>query len=76
MDGKLYTQKDGVAMGSPLGVTFANFYMINLENKVFRDQPNLKASIYCRYVYDCFIIDESSHQLNEILTAFKNESVL
>ena len=26
-DGKLFLQKDGIAMGSPLGPTFAGFYM-------------------------------------------------
>ena len=30
-DGKLFLQIDGVAKGSPLGPTFANFYMGNLE---------------------------------------------
>ena len=31
-------QIDGVAMGSPLGPTFANFYMGNLEKSVLSDQ--------------------------------------
>ena len=34
MDGKIYKQCDGVSMGSPLGVTFANFYMTHVENQV------------------------------------------
>ena len=33
-DGNLYLQIEGVAMGSPLGPTFANFYMGHLEEKV------------------------------------------
>ena len=32
---KLYKQIDGVAMGSPLGLTLANFFLGNLENSVF-----------------------------------------
>ena len=32
INGHLYLQKDGVAMGSPLCVTFANFYMCRIEN--------------------------------------------
>ena len=32
---KLYKQIDGVAMGSPLGPTLANFFLGNLENSVF-----------------------------------------
>ncbi|XP_076045850.1 uncharacterized protein LOC143028097 [Oratosquilla oratoria] len=33
--GKLYQQIDGVAMGSPLGVLFANFFMGSVEKEVF-----------------------------------------
>ena len=36
-DGQLYRQKDGVAMGSPLGPIFANFYMCEIEGKVLTD---------------------------------------
>ena len=33
-NGDLYVQKDGVSMGNPLGPTFANYYMCELENKL------------------------------------------
>ncbi|XP_068235641.1 uncharacterized protein [Palaemon carinicauda] len=33
--GHMYLQKDGVAMGSPLGVLFANFYVGVVEERVF-----------------------------------------
>ena len=39
-ENKLYLQIEGVAMGSPLGPTFANFYMGNLEKKVFENPDN------------------------------------
>ena len=45
-DGKIYTQCNEVAMGSPLGVTLARFYMVDLENKAFQDDSSLKPSIY------------------------------
>ena len=32
--GLLYQQINGVSMGSPLGLPFANFYMAHLENKI------------------------------------------
>ena len=35
-NGTLYQQIDGVAMGSPFGPTFANFYMGHIENTVFQ----------------------------------------
>ena len=44
IDGKLYIQKDGMSMGSPLGPTFANFYMADVENKVL-SMPNMKPNI-------------------------------
>ena len=63
-------------MGSPLGVTFANYYMTHLENRIFHENPELKPLIYCRYVDDCFLIVSSQDELNQIVTAFKENSVL
>ncbi|XP_076030423.1 uncharacterized protein LOC143018725 [Oratosquilla oratoria] len=53
-DGKLYRQVDGVAMGSPLGVLFANFYMGLVERRVFSD-PLIRPHSYGRYVDDIFV---------------------
>ena len=75
-DGKIYTQCNGVAMGSPLGVTLASFYMVDLENKVFQNDPSLKPSIYVRYVDDCFMVVKSDEHLQQIVRAFKENSVL
>ena len=60
--GNMYRQIDGVAMGSPLGVLFANFYMGTIEEELMEtDRP----SIYCRYVDDIFVrfrnVDELKH---------------
>ena len=63
-------------MGSPLGVTFANFYMCNLENTVFANNPALKPRVYCRFVDDCFLIINSELDLLPLINAFKNNSVL
>ncbi|XP_076029861.1 uncharacterized protein LOC143018389 [Oratosquilla oratoria] len=52
--GQLYHQVEGVAMGSPLGCTFADFYMCHLENKVLQN-PELRPFTYCRYVDDIFV---------------------
>ena len=38
-NGDLYTQAEGVAMGSPLGPLFANVFMCELENHIV---PQLK----------------------------------
>ena len=74
--GKIYKQNDGVPMGSPLGVTFANYYMCNLENEVSESDPTLKPTIYCRYVDDCFLVVETQHQLDRLVDAFQSNSVL
>ncbi|XP_076053809.1 uncharacterized protein LOC143032740 isoform X2 [Oratosquilla oratoria] len=47
-DGKMRIQVDGVAMGSPLGPLFANFYMGSIEEKVFNDHPDMQPCIYAR----------------------------
>ena len=54
-DGRTCVQIEGVAMGSPLGPTFANFYIGNLEELIFSD-INIKPSIYWRYVDDIFVV--------------------
>ena len=51
--GNKYVQIDGVAMGSPLGVLLANFFMGSIEEEIFKETE--KPDIYCRYVDDIFI---------------------
>ncbi|XP_076039428.1 uncharacterized protein LOC143024502 [Oratosquilla oratoria] len=51
--GNMYRQIDGVAMGTPLGVLFANFFMGMLEKEVFKCFK--KPSIYARYTDDIFV---------------------
>ena len=63
-------------MGSPLGVTFANYHMTELENKTFENNPTLEPTIYCRCVNDCFLAIESSNQLQRLIEAFRSTSVL
>ena len=75
-NGQIFIQKDGVSMGSPLGVSFANFYMTNLENKVFHDQPELKPTIFARYIDDCFLVVESENDITRLIDTFKENSVL
>ncbi|XP_045124906.1 uncharacterized protein LOC123512546 [Portunus trituberculatus] len=41
-DGKMYQQIDGVAMGSPLGVLFSNFFMGTIESALLTtDRPSI-----------------------------------
>ena len=74
-DGKIYIQKDGVSMGSPLVPTFASFYMCHLENKAF-SELQVKPQIYCRYVDDCFLGVNHMSELYALKTYFESNSVL
>ena len=48
-NGEIYTQCDGVAMGSPLGPLFANIFMISLEENIL---PKLESHLcnWRRYI--------------------------
>ena len=50
IDGKLYEQVDGVAMGSPLGPLMANTFMCSLVEKLV--ERNQMPSLYHRFVDD------------------------
>ena len=66
---EIYQQCNGVSMGTPLGPTFANFYMCNLENKFFNNNPQLKPKVYCRYVDDILLVLDSFEELTVIIAA-------
>ena len=73
--GNLYTQIEGVAMGSPLGPTFANFYMGDLEQRIFTDIDK-KPHIYARYVDDIFVQVSYIEELQKLQQLFQDNSVL
>ena len=53
---KLYKQIDGVAMGSPLGCTLANFFLGHLETVIFKQPSSTHPKMYLRYVDDVFAV--------------------
>ena len=57
-NGILYTQINGVAMGSPLGPVLANIFLAHLENSFMTKHDNFPL-FYCRYVDDTFCIFKS-----------------
>ena len=59
----LYSQIDGVAMGSPLGPAFANIFMSYYEKIWLSNCPSeFKPVLYKRYVDDTFLLfKEDSH---------------
>ena len=74
-DGRLYLEIEGVAMGSPLGVSFANFYMCDVENKVLLNQT-IAPTTYCRYVDDIYTVVRDETHLKELKTTMEKHSVL
>ena len=73
--GELYLQMDGIAMGSPLGPLFANFYAGNLEENVFNNHFQ-KPHIYTRYVDEIFLQIDTEQQIIQLKEIFEQHSVL
>ena len=68
-NGQLYKQVDGVAMGSPLGPTLANTFLVHFEKNWLRNCPSdFKPHYYRRYVDDIFVLFTSPRHLE----AFRN----
>jgi hypothetical protein len=74
--GDLFLQTDGVMMGSSLGPSFANFYMCELENKIFEQYPEKAPLVYARYVDDIFVMVDDAIKLTELKNLFECHSVL
>ena len=70
-DQEFYKQHDGVAMGSPLGLTLANVFLCYHENIWLHDCPSeFKRVIYRRYVDDTFLLFGFKHGIEK----FRNYS--
>ena len=67
----IYSQIDGVAMGSPLGPTLANIFVGYLESKIAEDLSSQVT--YIRYVDDCLV---KSKTLNDNEAIFESSSSL
>ena len=74
-EGKLYVQKDGVAMGSPLGVLFAQAFMSHIEHLAIQNQI-VKPHIYCRYIDDIFVCVENETHIERLRSSLQELSGL
>ena len=64
-NGCFYKQIDGVAMGSPLGPTFANIFLCYHEEKWLNSCPvDIKPLFYRRYVDDIFLLFDKPEQVD------------
>ena len=63
-----YKQVDGVAMGSPLGPTLANLFLVYYERKWLEKCPlQFRPKYYRRYVDDIFLMFESRDHVKKFL---------
>jgi hypothetical protein len=65
-DQQLFTQHDGVSMGSALGPTLASFAMDMIESRM--SECSVKPLHYKRYVDDIFAVFETANQAEIFLT--------
>ena len=71
-----YLFNDGVAMGTPLGPTFADFYMSHLETQVLESSNHFNPRFYIRYVDDTLAVFKSDSEIHDFISEMKNKSVL
>ena len=62
--GKLYRQIEGVAMGSPLGPTLANFFLGTIEKALFEKHVDTHPKFYARYIDDVYAIFDDKQDYN------------
>ena len=63
-----YQQIDSVAMGSPLGPTFANLFLVYYQHNGLKNCPlQFKPKFYCRYVDDIFLMFEKKDHVKKFL---------
>ena len=72
-DGHYYRQKDGVAMGSPLGPALANAFLSHHETLWLEECPLAYAPIFfARYVDDIFVLIRSSDHIIKLAEYFSS----
>ena len=68
---KVYKQRDGVAMGSPLAPLLANWFVAKIEERLLTDpeHSSYRPSLYKRYVDDIFATFESIEKRDKFFEA-------
>jgi len=63
LNGKYYTQADGVAMGSPIAPLMADAFMNWLVDNI--SKIGCSPRILCRYVHDIFCTFDSKDKMDQ-----------
>nr|XP_045622066.1 uncharacterized protein LOC123772741 [Procambarus clarkii] len=74
-EGKLYRQVDNVALGSPMGVLFAQAFMSHVESSTMQSEGQIP-SIYCKYYADIFVCVDKDNTLGRFRGQLQEFSVL
>ena len=65
-NGQFYEQCDGIAMGSPLGLTLANVFMYHFGNIWLENSPStFKPIVYRRFVDNTFLLFQSKNNVDK-----------
>ena len=56
----VYEQHDGLSMGSPLAPLMAEWFMTEIEHKIFQNKNSCEPKFYKRYVDDIFAVFKST----------------
>lgn len=74
-NGKMYKQEEGLSMGSSLSPLLAEFFMDNIENRIFDTNNRFTRSIgmWKRYVDDIFCIWKGTEEELQIALSKMNE---
>ena len=70
---KLYKQIDGVAIGSPLGCTLANFFLGHLETVIFKQPSSTHPKMYLRYVDNVFAVFDDENKCDSFLNILNTQ---
>ena len=75
-NGNYYRQKDGVAMGSPLGPALANAFLCHHETRWLDECPlSFMPVFYARYVDDIFVLLRSHEHVTRLATYLSSKHV-
>ena len=70
---RLYKQVDGVAMGSPLGPSLANFFLGHLEEHNIFTKEEISPKLYVRYVDDIYAVFHENVSFNNFLNHINSQ---
>ena len=70
---RLYKQVDGVAMGSPLGPSLANFFLGHLEEHKIFTKEEISPKLYVRYVDDIYAVFHEGVSFNDFLSHINSQ---